>query len=133
MNKTFYKIFISVLILGFYTVKCQVNSWELNGQKILQIGEKYTSLFYKSKLDSLISYILDPNYKLSELTIFREQIETQLGVELSVLNIQYFPSDPTPWLFITPRSSPKNILYFSFLNKLGTLKIVNGLYEYKSL
>lgn len=61
----------------------------LSEDELLSTGEKYSKWFYSSELDSLIHFILDSNYKLSDLKKFRQKVEKQLGSELQTLNVQY--------------------------------------------
>ena len=88
--RIFFQRYLFVLILLNYGfAACGDNEDILNEQQILQHGEKLTLLFYHSKLDSLLDYIIDQNYKLSQIEDFRNKVETVLGDEQQVLNVQH--------------------------------------------
>lgn len=61
----------------------------LSCDEIFQFGRKYTDWFYSFELDSMISKVLDTNYKLMELKEFRATVDGQFGTRVEFLNEQY--------------------------------------------
>ena len=73
-------------------INCSSNRAEdnfLDCREICQFGSKYVEWFHSSNLDSMIAYIQNTDYKLSELTEFRESVKSQLGNRIGLLNVQY--------------------------------------------
>ena len=62
------------------------NSRALSIPEIYTYGQKYTASFYANGLDSLIECIVDKKYTIQNLRDFRQNVDSQVGQEINVLN-----------------------------------------------